>query len=40
MSGSISFELKNGDKENRNDRLSDDESMKPCLEKNWLDDSS
>ena len=25
--------LKNGDKEKRNDRLSDDESMKACLEK-------
>ena len=33
MSASVSFELKNGDKEKRNDRLSDDESMKACLEK-------
>ena len=29
---SVSFEIRISDKEKRNDRLSDDESMKACLE--------
>ena len=33
MPDRVSFELKVCDKKGRNDRLSDDESMKACLEK-------
>ena len=37
MSDCVSFELRISDKEKRNDRLSDDESMKACLEKiDWM----